>query len=74
MLYSASSGVTQGSNLGPLLFLLFVNDIVESLNSKTYLYADDLNIVRVIGEHDCQTLPSDINALVDWCVSPMNIR
>lgn len=70
MLYSASSGVTQGSNLGPLMFLLFVNDVVVSLDSKTYLYADDLKIVRVIhNEHDCQTLQSDINSLTNWCVA-----
>ena len=70
ILYRDSSDIAQGSNLGPLLFSLFVNDVVGSLDAKTYLYADDLRIVRVIeGEHDCQKLQSDINTLADWCVA-----
>lgn len=39
------SGVPQGSVLGPLLFILFINDIINLTNHKPILFADDLSIV-----------------------------
>ena len=53
---AVASGVPEGSILGPSLFLAFINDIPELLNSNCLLYADDLNflgksLTRVIVKH-----------------------
>ena len=46
---SVTSGIPQGSVLGPTLFLLFINDLPDHLKSETRLLADDCLIYR----HDC---------------------
>lgn len=64
------SGVPQGSHLGPLIFNLFINDIVDTFEySKNLLYADDLKIFKEVNcEQDCQQLQSDLNSLHEWCL------
>lgn len=67
--YVATSGVPQGSVLGPLLFNIFVNDITESLNTPYLLYADDLKIFSVIKTHDdCLHLQSNLDKISNWCI------
>ncbi|MGH9708527.1 MAG: RNA-directed DNA polymerase [Candidatus Acidiferrales bacterium] len=76
--FVATSGAPQGSNLAPLLFSLFVNDITEKLNSNTLLFADDLKLYRTIDSTvDCDLLQRDLDDLNQWCTDnrlPLNIN
>lgn len=66
--FLVQSGVPQGSNLGPLLFLLFINDVVNCVqHSRVLLYADDMKIFHEINSiDDCDGLQSDLDRLVVW--------
>lgn len=68
-LQEISSGVPQGSHLGPVLFNFFINDISGCFHySKIFMYADDLKAVKVVtSDEDTKLLQSDINRLVQWC-------
>ena len=66
---SVLSGVPQGSVLGPLLFLVYINDVTSQVSSgsNTVLFADDIALYRVITSYDdYEHLQSDINSIADW--------
>ena len=69
---NVTSGVPQGSILGPLLFVIFVNDMSKcvSLGTSIALYADDTKIWRRIERwEDHVILQRDINSLSEWSVT-----
>ena len=62
-----TSGVPQGSVLGPLLFAIYVNDLPSIVSSNLFMFADDLKLYRSITQPlDTTLLQHDINALFHW--------
>ena len=65
--YSVCSGIPQGSNLGPLLFVLFIDELPNYINNKVLMYADDVKIFRIIRDvYDSISLQRDIDLLHSW--------
>ena len=68
LVYSrTTSGVPQGSVLGPILFLIYINDLEEGVTSKILKFADNTKLFRKIkGNGDKQQLQDDIDKLIKW--------
>ena len=72
---NVTSGVPQGSHLGPLLFNVFINDLVDVFVGNNFLlYADDLKVFRRIhSQSDAIIMQDDLDRFALWC-SMNNLR
>ena len=67
---SVTSGVPQGSVLGPLLFVIYINDLEGSVSCGVKLYADDTKIYAVVNsDEDSEEFQKQINALSQWSIT-----
>ena len=61
------SGIPQGSVLGPVLFICYVNDMPETVQSMIRMFADDTKVFAQSNTNEqCQNLQSDLNTLQNW--------
>ena len=65
--HQVTSGVPQGSVIGPLLFVLYINDLPDNIESPIYLFADDTKIFKIINNNEDQkSLQKDLDKLHKW--------
>lgn len=69
ILIQQTSGLPQGTHLGPLFFLPFINSVCDIFKDCDFLlYADDLKLYKVIkDDSDVQSLQCNLDRLVQWC-------
>ncbi|MES9884664.1 MAG: reverse transcriptase family protein, partial [Sedimenticola sp.] len=64
---NVTSGIPQGSVIGPTLFLIYINDLPEVVQNTVKMFADDTKIfARVNNMHESNVLQNDINSLTTW--------
>jgi len=64
---AVSSGVPRGSVLGPILFLIFINDLDSTLINSILKFADDTKLFgRINTDEDREVLQRDLHCLIQW--------
>lgn len=64
---NVTSGIPQGSVLGPILFIIYINDLPDAIHNFVKLFADDTKLFATVNNiDDKNSLQSDINQLLEW--------
>ena len=66
--HNVLSGIPQGSVLGPLMFVMYINDLpTKAVNSELFLFADDTKIFKgIFNQEDCTLLQQDLDRIQKW--------
>ena len=60
-------GIPQGSVLGPVLFLMYINDLPDNVASNVFMFADDTEIYCLMTSHEDTTIPqNDLDCMHTW--------
>ena len=61
-----SAGVPQGSILGPIIFLVYINNLTEVVSLDIMIFADDTFIFRVVDQNSTEALNEDLRKISVW--------
>lgn len=65
--HDVTSGIPQGSVLGHILFVIYINDMPDHVDSEAYLFADDTKVYKEIKtQTDTTSLQKDLDNLQEW--------